>query len=65
MTVEWIDVRERLPERDGRYLVWRTESVQAECDTFYAGHFLSDYCIGVLLVTHWSELPRGPKAPVP
>lgn len=55
--MEWINAKERLPEKDGRYLV--VES-----------HWRSNTWIGVspmrngkfdLPITHWMELPKAPE----
>ena len=62
---EWISVEERLPEKDGQYLVWVVtpnrgcvEEVQMEwfrnCDRYYNYMWKNHY-------THWMPLPEPPK----
>ena len=62
---EWISVKDRLPEKDGRYLVWVVtpnrgcvEGVQMRwfrnCDIYYNYMWKNHY-------THWMPLPEPPK----
>lgn len=65
MTVLWISVHERLPEKEGDYMVWIDGSSDTgDCTPgirapfFFlarAGKFRED-------VTHWTPLPHGPES---
>lgn len=74
--MEWISIKDRLPEKDGRYLCYRRSYVGdgSYCDilrygtiydsgkrrTFY--FFDSDYGdVEAGNVTHWMELPEPPE----
>lgn len=55
---EWIPVEERLPEKEGSYLIRRVINDDAfiDVENFYEGNFkISDR------VTHWAPLPEMPK----
>ena len=70
----WISIKDRLPEDDGKYMVWYGEfeicEFDAESQTF--GYTYEDYdemyshlvcwddCINKK-VTHWAYLPEPPK----
>lgn len=55
---EWISVEDRLPEKDGYYLVANDDD-RAHFTTFAAGNFIS------CGVTHWMPLPEPPKPKEP
>lgn len=74
--MEWISIKDRLPEKEGEYLCYRHSFVgcggycailrygtiynKGRQRTFY--FFDSDYGnISVANVTHWMELPESPK----
>lgn len=57
---EWISVGERLPEKQGAYLVFTCDRRISMC------HFIDHYCDGNMQfddyrVTHWMPLPEAPK----
>lgn len=58
---EWISVDERLPEREGKYLVCTTNG------NIGVGNFIDYYgkgthlCFDCWAVTHWMPLPEPPK----
>lgn len=58
---EWIRVEERLPDREGKYLVCTTNG------NIGVGNFIDYYGKGTRLrfdcwaVTHWMPLPEAPK----
>lgn len=57
---QWISVKDRLPEKDGRYLcVWQGKAV--DTIMFLNGHFRVYGEIHDRLVTHWIPLPETPK----
>lgn len=54
MTV-WIDVKKRLPEKDGRYLVVENHMCNwVGVASMRMGKFDTD-------ITHWRPLPKAPK----
>lgn len=72
--MEWISVKDRLPEKDGQYLCYKNYVVGGYCDLLWYGtiydhgkkrtfyFFDPDYGdIEVSNVTHWMELPEPPK----
>lgn len=57
---EWISVEERLPDREGKYLVytWKGYIMFSNfCDYCLDG----DLCFDNYNVTHWMPLPEAPK----
>ena len=58
---EWISVDERLPDREGKYLVCTTNG------NIGVGNFINYYgkglhlCFDCWAVTHWMPLPKAPK----
>ena len=57
---EWISIEERLPERQGAYLIFTCDRRISMC------HFIDHYCDGNMQfndyrVTHWMPLPEAPK----
>ena len=58
---EWISVDERLPEREGKYLVCTANG------NIGVGNFIDYYgkgthlCFDCWVVTHWMPLPEAPK----
>lgn len=68
---EWISVKERLPERDGKFLCWygfehdgvRSNMMFMGCLDYFAHdaepHF--QHASAGLYVTHWFHLPEPPK----
>ena len=66
--MKWISINERLPEKDGSYLVWAPESFpkNSRCvvSEFYNDNnkFYSESGEYVMSdVTHWCNLPDDPK----
>lgn len=66
-TAEWIDVNERLPEKEGKYIVY-TESITGykplEYNVFIADYVFDDFVFKGWennRVTHWQPLPEPPK----
>lgn len=64
--VKWIDVNERLPDENGRYLInyihsyCRDDGFQAIETAYFAdGKFVG--ILGFYLITHWMPLPEPPK----
>ncbi len=74
---EWIDVNERLPERDGETVLCYVKNSSTEGETYVTGciqqrkHWFLQTCnIGVATfpnhywkVTHWMPLPEPPRTP--
>jgi hypothetical protein len=67
--MQWIDVQEKLPEKNGIYLVI-SDGPWEQCHSFLSeyksGHFL-DWppncgCTGFDKVTHWMDLPMPPES---
>ena len=68
---KWISVKERLPDKDGTYLVrWENKSVSdAEYESLYGsfGHWLDFWLdkeaewVEYDGITHWMPLPEAPK----
>lgn len=56
---EWISVKDRLPEKEGKVLV-RSASGWVG-DTRYGGDGKFDHCGLWVPVTHWMPLPQPPK----
>ena len=64
--MDWISVKERLPETGQEVLMWQ------ECQPYAPGSFRYDMCVyntGVYQpwwkhVTHWMPLPEPPKEAV-
>jgi hypothetical protein len=54
----WIPVGERLPDKDGRYLVWDGAEVMTADYWPDAG---IDFSAGHFTVTHWQPLPERPE----
>jgi hypothetical protein len=58
---KWISVDERLPDREGKYLVCTTNG------NIGVGNFIDYYgkgthlCFDCWAVTHWMPLPEAPK----
>lgn len=53
----WISVAERLPDRDGRYLVYRKGGYDISSFMYGIGFFgIAEHGI-----THWMPLPDKPK----
>ena len=65
--MEWISVKERLPERDGMYIV-HTRNLTA-WKPLKHNVFIAEYCFNDFVfrgwednnVTHWMPLPEPPK----
>ncbi|MDE6903190.1 MAG: DUF551 domain-containing protein [Lachnospiraceae bacterium] len=61
--MEWISVKDRLPEHDGWYLVVHNFSFPSrkyvELRCFYK-HFLEDFLLNGD-ITHWMPLPDPPQ----
>lgn len=56
----WISTRNRLPEKDGKYLcVWQGRSI--DTGMFTNGHFRLYGEVKDKLVSHWMSLPEPPK----
>ena len=74
---EWIDVNERLPERDGETVLCYVKNSSTEGETYVTGciqqrkhWFLQTCSIGIATfpnhywkVTHWMPLPEPPRTP--
>lgn len=56
---EWISVKDRLPDKAGWYLVFRTKHTHAETAFFKGKTFPLDNHYGT--ITHWMPLPQPPK----
>lgn len=57
---QWISVKDRLPEKDGKYLcVWQGRSINT--GMFTNGHFRLYGEVKDKLVSHWMSLPEPPK----
>ena len=55
MSNDWISIKDRLPEKDGRYLVVEKHSYQwVGVSTMRDGKF-------DMPITHWMPLPAPPK----
>ena len=55
---EWISIKDRLPEKDGIYIVF------VKCtdgDTISILYYTNKYKFSHLPVTHWMPLPDAPK----
>jgi len=63
----WISVKERLPDKEGIYLVYADNLIAlGEFDFSYNGDwyiqpFLSDWYRSKSFVTHWMLLPEAPE----
>ena len=56
----WICTKDRLPEKDGKYLcVWQGRSI--DTGMFTNGHFRLYGEVKDKLVSHWMSLPEPPK----
>ncbi len=56
----WISTKDRLPEKDGKYLcVWQGRSI--DTGMFTNGHFRLYGEVKDKLVSHWMSLPEPPK----
>ncbi len=53
--VRWISVKEKYPEKDGRYLVWVPDWNWLGISSLRSGKFDDT------LATHWMPLPELPK----
>lgn len=60
---EWISVKDRLPEENGRYLcIWEDcDKKNIDCVNFRDGFFPWEELLGERLITHWMPLPEPPK----
>ena len=58
--MEWINVKNELPEKQGRYLVWHNNMI---LKAVYMGndYFSYGYYSNRILPTHWMPLPEPPK----
>lgn len=54
---QWIPVSERLPEKQGKYLVY---CPRGEYGKVYSAEFISVFHTGDEEVTHWQPLPKEP-----
>ena len=73
MSEDWIECSERLPEEDGRYLVFPIGKYYGEVVNFTKWHyeeipsnsfFFEHYeMLHVITPTHWMPLPAPPKVP--
>lgn len=58
---EWINVKDRLPKKDGNYMVGNPEYESGECffeDGKWTPHDLNAY--NQINITHWKLLPNRP-----
>jgi hypothetical protein len=61
MKIEWIDVKDRLPEKENEYLVF---GINVTTLNFIEGEWYSDVFNAIIdkkLITHWMPLPEPPK----
>lgn len=56
---EWVSVKDRLPDKAGWYLVFRTKHTHAETAFFKGKTFPLDNHYGT--ITHWMPLPEPPE----
>ena len=66
---EWISVKDRLPKKDGRYIV-HTENITGfkplENNVFIAEFIFNDFVFKGWEsnnVTHWQPIPKPPRIP--
>lgn len=59
-TVQWVSVEERLPEKDGRYIVC-TAKGSVYCTKFSTRHAPCFHTDINTHITHWMPLPEPPK----
>ena len=57
--MEWISVKDRMPEKDGRYLIV-SHAKTITTRQYYRHHDLTFF--GNVVATHWAELPELPEA---
>lgn len=55
----WISVKDRLPEKDGKYLV--VDEGDVDVGFYVSGGWMWDGGEDMLCVTHWMELPEAPE----
>lgn len=64
-TCRWVPVSERLPEKDGKYLVVvagdKIEEPYVLTWYFFDGHFEAFVYFPTRYITHWMPLPEPPK----
>lgn len=64
--MEWISVKDRLPEKNKEVIFWDGEEMYVR-KSYYAGNYeekdwcYSDCCGCVATATHWTPLPEQPK----
>ncbi len=67
---EWISVKDRLPERDGRYIVFTDRNCVTTARFYVPMTFHDGYCRKGgwqynRKVTHWMPLPEPPEEGTP
>ena len=60
---EWISVKDRLPEKEGRYLIYDGDRVDAADYIYNSGPIWLDTAEGYYNYkpTHWMPLPEPPR----
>jgi len=61
-TIEWVPVSERMPVADETVLIYAPDAFDATCEGWFDGAYWRDQFASIgLRVTHWAEMPRGPR----
>ena len=63
--MEWISVKDRMPEIDGRYLVYTNDVVTSWVEplTFEVDFWCDENGWWPCVVTHWMPFPDPPEEP--
>ena len=65
--INWIPVTERLPDEDETVLIYAPTSIEPVWLGFMSGaserwYDVDGYNLTPRTVTHWAEMPKGPRA---
>jgi len=59
---EWVDVKDRLPEKNGLYLVWDNEDNAVHKMSYNNGIWRSNGCVNCTeYISHYMPLPSPPN----